>query len=151
MAQTRRVLSCVQCRSRKVKARFDIPSCDEVELNIRQCDRIKPCSACCLSGRPKACDFSSQEADDDGPVQQSDEIERLRKENSKLKEEIDKLQDHMFTNYGDDMEISSGLPKALLSAWRRCSMTGNRTDNLYFGTPDLKSITSGVRCNPKSS
>jgi hypothetical protein len=53
-----------------------------------QCDRTKPCSACCASGCPSECHFSVGDGSDFAPIQQSYEIRELRLENKRLREQL---------------------------------------------------------------
>ncbi|CAK4031782.1 transcriptional regulatory [Lecanosticta acicola] len=125
--QSRQLLSCTKCRERKVK-----------------CDRTKPCSACCARGHPKECEFVVGEGNDYSPIQQSYEIRKLRAENQRLKE---RLQQARLTGSGDDDDDgdssdrkgSRTTSRAAASRQRRFK-TGERVDNLYFGTPGLANI-----------
>ncbi|KAK4504246.1 hypothetical protein PRZ48_005162 [Zasmidium cellare] len=125
--QSRQLLSCTKCRERKVK-----------------CDRTKPCSACCARGHPKECEFVVGEGNDYSPIQQSYEIRKLRLENQKLKE---RLQQARLTGSGDDdddgesSDRKSSRPSRTATRQRRFK-TGERVDNLYFGTPGLANIVS---------
>ncbi|KXT11213.1 hypothetical protein AC579_10007 [Pseudocercospora musae] len=127
--QSRQLLSCTKCRERKVK-----------------CDRTKPCSACCARGHPKECEFVVGEGNDYSPIQQSYEIRKLRAENQRLKE---KLQAARLTQSGDedddedssDKKSSRTTSRAAASRQRRFK-TGDRVDNLYFGTPGLANIVA---------
>lgn len=127
--QSRQLLSCTKCRERKVK-----------------CDRTKPCSACCARGHPKECEFVVGEGNDYSPIQQSYEIRKLRLENQKLKE---RLQQARLTASGDDDDDddssdrkgSRTASRAAASRQRRFK-TGDRVDNLYFGSPGLANIVS---------
>ncbi|KAI5367500.1 hypothetical protein Slin15195_G026300 [Septoria linicola] len=127
--QSRQLLSCTKCRERKVK-----------------CDRTKPCSACCARGHPKECEFVVGEGNDYSPIQQSYEIRKLRAENQRLKE---RLQAARLTQSGDDdddesssdRKVSKGSARAAASRQRRFK-TGDRVDNLYFGTPGLANIVA---------
>ncbi|PIA89218.1 hypothetical protein CB0940_07516 [Cercospora beticola] len=127
--QSRQLLSCTKCRERKVK-----------------CDRTKPCSACCARGHPKECEFVVGEGNDYSPIQQSYEIRKLRAENQRLKE---KLQAARLTQSGEDEDdedssdrkVSKGSARAAASRQRRFR-TGDRVDNLYFGTPGLTNIVA---------
>lgn len=111
-----------------------------------QCDRTKPCSACCARGHPKECEFVVGEGNDYSPIQQSYEIRKLRAENQKLKE---RLQQARLTGSGDDdddeesSDRKSSKTRATASRQRRFK-TGERVDNLYFGTPGLANIVSDV-------
>ncbi|GAB7365100.1 hypothetical protein MBLNU230_g6190t1 [Neophaeotheca triangularis] len=127
--QPRQLLSCTKCRERKVK-----------------CDRTKPCSACCARGHPRECHFVVGEGNDYSPIQQSYEIRKLRQENQRLKE---KLQAARLPHSGDeedefglsDREGSKSTARASAARQRRFK-TGERIDNIYFGTPGLTNIIS---------
>lgn len=117
---------------------------------IRQCDRTKPCSACCASGNPKECEFKVGEGNDYSPIQQSYEIRKLRQENLELKKELQKLHHRILTNQGDidetstERQASSGLSRVPSTARQKRFKTGDKVDNLYFGTPGLASVVSDV-------
>ncbi|KAK1081439.1 hypothetical protein LTR33_004686 [Friedmanniomyces endolithicus] len=119
-SQTRQLLSCTKCRERKVK-----------------CDRIKPCSACAARGHPKECRFVVEEGNDYTPIQQSYEIRQLRQENLRLKE---RLQAARLPLSDDDVEDGKGTTSSRATGRQRRFKTGERIDNLYFGTPGLVNI-----------
>lgn len=116
-----------------------------------QCDRTKPCSACCARGLPKECEFVVGDGDDYSPIQQSYEIRKLRAENQKLKR---RLVAARLSNSSDDDDDDDGDGGAqggskptsarAAAARRRRFKTGDRIDNLYFGTPGLASIVHDV-------
>ena len=61
-----------------------------ITLTETQCDRVKPCQACCAHGHPSKCVYDLTLSDEDfHPISQSDEIRNLRVE---LKGLRDKLQ-----------------------------------------------------------
>lgn len=87
----RQLLSCTKCRERKVKVSFAAsrPTSRSILLKyFWQCDRTKPCSACCARGQPRQCHFVVGEDSDYYPIQQSYEIRKLRAENLQLKERL---------------------------------------------------------------
>lgn len=115
-----------------------------------QCDRTKPCSACCARGHPKECEFVVGEGNDYSPIQQSYEIRKLRQENQRLKERLQSAR----SSHSDGDDSSDLVDTASSKGSRRASLarqkrfkTGDRTDNLYFGTPGLASMVSDV-CLP---
>lgn len=151
-AQARQLLSCTNCRQRKVKAgRTSNSRYRCANLTGRQCDRTKPCTACCASGHPKECEFVVGEGNDYSPIQQSYEIRKLRQENLELKKEVQKLQHRMLTHADDDDDTSTerkgttGLSRDPSTARQKRFKTGDKVDNLYFGTPGLASVVSDVR------
>ncbi|KAK5724194.1 hypothetical protein LTR17_013576, partial [Elasticomyces elasticus] len=109
----------------------------------RKCDRIKPCSACAARGHPKECKFVVEEGNDYSPIQQSYEIRQLRRENQRLRES---LQAAYLPHSGDEEDEDGNLvdSKAFaggrITARQRRFKTGERLDNLYFGTPGLANI-----------
>lgn len=113
-----------------------------------QCDRTKPCSACCARGHPKECEFVVGEGNDYSPIQQSYEIRKLRAENQRLKERLQQARPTQSED--EDNEEESSDRKGLRSASRtvggkqRRFKTGERIDNLYFGTPGLANIVADV-------
>ncbi|KAF2720916.1 hypothetical protein K431DRAFT_313004 [Polychaeton citri CBS 116435] len=125
--QQRQLLSCTKCRERKVK-----------------CDRTKPCSACCARGHPRECEFIVGEGNDYSPIQQSYEIRKLRAENQRLRERLrDGQSQHSGDGGedGDDHDSSRDSKRATVARQRRFR-TGDRSDNLYFGSPGLANIIS---------
>ncbi|KAK5705260.1 hypothetical protein LTR97_002378 [Elasticomyces elasticus] len=126
VTQSRQLLSCTKCRERKVK-----------------CDRIKPCSACAARGHPKECKFVVEEGNDYSPIQQSYEIRQLRRENQRLRE---RLQAAYLPHSGDEEDEDGNAVDSKASAGGRITArqrrfkTGERLDNLYFGTPGLANI-----------
>lgn len=129
------------------RSRYGTRSSLQTFTDPLQCDRTKPCSACCARGHPKECEFVVGEGNDYSPIQQSYEIRKLRAENQKLKE---RLQQARLTGSGEDNEDdessdrkSSKTSRATASRQRRFK-TGERVDNLYFGTPGLANIVADV-------
>jgi hypothetical protein len=92
------------------------------------------------------------EGNDYSPIQQSYEIRKLRQENQRLKE---RLVAAKLSHSGDeDDDGTSTDQKGSKSAAARASVarqrrfkTGDRTDNIYFGTPALANIVQDVRLN----
>jgi hypothetical protein len=89
------------------------------------------------------------EGNDYSPIQQSYEIRKLRAENQRLKE---RLQAARLAHTDDDDDDDGESPdrkgakaasRAATSRQRRFK-TGDRVDNLYFGTPGLANIVSDV-------
>ena len=115
-----------------------------------QCDRTKPCQACCARGHPKECEFIVGEGNDYSPIQQSYEIKDLRKENQKLKKKLQELQQGYHSAFDDDenqspdRKSSRTISRGPSSRQRRLKV-GEKVDNLYFGTPGLASMVSDVR------
>ena len=57
--KNRPTYSCLNCHKRKVKVCF--PTAVLIATPIHsdiQCDRVKPCGACCLRGDPSGCEYS---------------------------------------------------------------------------------------------
>ncbi|SMY18640.1 unnamed protein product [Zymoseptoria tritici ST99CH_1A5] len=126
--QTRQLLSCTKCRERKVK-----------------CDRTKPCSACCARGHPKECEFVVGEGNDYSPIQQSYEIRKLRNENQRLRQ---RLQESRLSQSGEEDEDDGSPDQKTSKSMSRTATrqrrfkTGERVDNLYFGTPGLATVVA---------
>lgn len=123
--------------------------CQNIPLtNGEQCDRTKPCSACCARGHPKECEFKIIEGNDYSPIQQSYEIKDLRKENQKLREQLREARARHSADYDDDVNSpdrsGSKTTSRATAAKQRRFRTGDRTDNIYFGTPGLANIVSDV-------
>lgn len=145
--QTRQLLSCTKCRERKVKVSRLPSSSRWLKSDQLQCDRTKPCSACCARGHPKECEFVVGDGNEYSPIQQSYEIRKLRKENQRLRE---RLQESRLSNSGEeedeyesDRKPSKTASRAAATRQRRFK-TGERVDNLYFGTPGLANIVADV-------
>lgn len=113
-----------------------------------QCDRTKPCSACCARGHPKECEFATADGNDYAAISQSYEIKDLRRENQKLREQLRDARARYSAGDDDDVESpdrseSKATSRATAAKQRRFRM-GERIDNLYFGTPGLANIVSDV-------
>lgn len=129
------------------------PIIDSSQSNIAlthhcQCDRTKPCSACCARGHPKECEFATTDGNDYAPISQSYEIRDLRRENQKLREQLRDARARYSAGDDDDVESpdqseSKATSRATAAKQRRFRM-GERIDNLYFGTPGLANIVSDV-------
>lgn len=121
-----------------------------------QCDRTKPCSACCARGHPKECEFVVGEGNDYSPIQQSYEIRKLRLENQQLKERLQAIrQGHPDDDGAEDDVALDQRPSRSgtkpVTARQRSLRTIDRVDNIYFGTPGLASIVSDVAYLPQSA
>jgi hypothetical protein len=152
--QPRQLLSCTKCRERKVKVGIDHQQrLLEYFTNLScQCDRTKPCSACCARGHPKDCEFKITEGNDYSPIPQSYEIKKLRLENQKLREQLRDSRARHSADEDDDIESSdrsgSKSTSRATAARQRRFRTGDRIDNIYFGTPGLANIVSDVGIMP---
>jgi hypothetical protein len=148
------LLSCTKCRERKVKVGIDHQQrLLEYFTNLScQCDRTKPCSACCARGHPKDCEFKITEGNDYSPIPQSYEIKKLRLENQKLREQLRDSRARHSADEDDDIESSdrsgSKSTSRATAARQRRFRTGDRIDNIYFGTPGLANIVSDVGIMP---
>ena len=111
-----------------------------------QCDRTKPCSACCARGLPKECQFVLGEGAEFGPIQQSLELRRLRAENQRLKERL--LADKSSASEESDTEEGSAnvrLSSAAKQSNRQRRFRANeQIDSIYFGSPGLASVIADV-------
>lgn len=88
------------------------------------------------------------EGNDYSPIQQSYEIRKLRAENQRLKERLQAARlgesdDEDDDDGSQDRQASKTASRAA-SARQRRFKTGDRVDNLYFGTPGLANIVSDV-------
>ncbi|KAK6428554.1 hypothetical protein LTR95_015303 [Oleoguttula sp. CCFEE 5521] len=120
----------------------------EQVLMVAQCDRTKPCSACCARGHRKECEFTVCEGNDYTPIQQSYEIRKLRSENQKLKQ---RLRNARLLYSGDEIDgdelpdgTASRVSSRATAAKQRRFRTSDHIDNIYFGTPGLASMVSDV-------
>ena len=113
-----------------------------------QCDRTKPCSACCARGLPKECHFVLGEGTEFGPIQQSLELRKLRGENQRLKERLIAAKLPLSDDSDEDDTSSTGRGgpsnRRAASRQKRFRTTEN-TDSLYFGSPGLANVISDVR------
>ncbi|KAK4542876.1 hypothetical protein LTR36_006065 [Oleoguttula mirabilis] len=111
-SQTRQLLSCTKCRERKVKE----------------------------------CEFIVGEGNDYSPIQQSYEIRKLRLENQRLKERLQAAKLPLSGEEDDDDDSGeqkrSRTASRAVAARQRRFKTGDRIDNLYFGTPGLANIVN---------
>lgn len=86
--------SCLQCHKRKVKVivhtmRDPCVSARVADkLHGEQCDRVKPCGACCLRGTPSECEYGSSKQDRHF-IEQSTVIENLLQSCETLKHELE--------------------------------------------------------------
>lgn len=145
--QPRQLLSCTKCRERKVKACFEAGYVEDLAiLTCEQCDRTKPCSACCARGLPKECHFVLGEGAEFGPIQQSLELRKLRIENQRLKERLLAAKVPLLDESDDDDESSSGRPgpSNRRATKQKRFRTNEQTDSLYFGSPGLASVIADV-------
>jgi hypothetical protein len=118
-----------------------------------QCDRTKPCSACCARGAPKQCEFKA-ESGDYAPILQSYEVRKLRAENLRLKEllraskiPIDEDEDEATTSPESQFfeRPASSLHKR--RAARHKKFQGSEWSNsIYFGSPGLANVINDVGC-----
>jgi hypothetical protein len=88
------------------------------------------------------------EGNDYSPIQQSYEIKVLRRDNQKLREQLREARARDSAGDDDDVESpdrsgSKSTSRAAAAKQRRFR-TGERVDNLYFGTPGLANIVSDV-------
>lgn len=123
-------------------------------LTSLQCDRTKPCSACCARGHPRECEFIVGEGSDYSPIQQSYEIRKLRQENERLKARLQAARLSHSADEDDDQDSGDYKSKAsgrAAAAKQRRFRTGERIDNLYFGTPGLANIVNDVCIHPYTS
>lgn len=89
--KVRQSRSCKVCKLRKVKV-SPLPPCHPVPWPvslISQCDRVKPCHACCAHGYPSKCIYESIPDDDLHPINQAEEIRNLRAEIRDLRGRVD--------------------------------------------------------------
>lgn len=92
------------------------------------------------------------DGDDYSPIQQSYELRKIRSEICKLRGENQRLKERLqaarlTADEDDDLSREQGSSKAAAKAIAsrlRHFKTGDRTDNLYFGTPGLANIVSNV-------
>ena len=150
----RQLLSCTKCRERKVKVGSGCVRRSALSNRVRyQCDRLKPCGACCARGHPKECEFIVAEGNDYEIIQQSYQLRELRKKNDELRKENDELKkklartspssDEEMQGAGSSTRIGSKLNQRQAQARQKAFRT-DQIDNLYFGTPGLASIVSDV-------
>lgn len=154
-SQARQLLSCTKCRERKVKvgghsaALFLFIGCSYAKHH--QCDRTKPCSACCARGSPKECHFIA-EGGDYAPIQQSYELRKLRTENLRLKERLRAARisieehDSDYTASPDSQysEKPFGFPQRRRTTKQKRFQGSGWSDSIYFGSPGLASVVTDV-------
>jgi hypothetical protein len=120
------------------------------ELTPIQCDRTKPCSACCARGQPKDCHFVAEDGDY-APIQQSYELRKLRAENLRLKERL-RASRIPIEDEESDFEASpdshlgerSGSSQRRRIAKQRRFQGSEWQDSIYFGSPGLASVVTDV-------
>jgi hypothetical protein len=64
----------------------------KANLTFIQCDRIKPCAACCLRRLPSECVYEDSSDHDESYISQADAIEKLRKELGDLQTRIARIE-----------------------------------------------------------
>jgi len=123
---------------------------------LTQCDRTKPCSACCARGLPGECRFIVAEGADCGPVQQSYRLRMLEAENKRLKECLQAYQFELFEDAHHTTALSS-LDSAAIgrnafrvsltpsTQWWRRFRSRDPADSLYFGRLGFASVINDVR------
>jgi hypothetical protein len=151
--QKRVALSCTHCRERKVKVLtpHSRPKEQSIADKEAQCDRTKPCSACCASGHPRKCVFEADRTGDYGPISQSYEIRELRRENQRLKEELCDVRAEQ-PGESDENVGARGKPRVRVpsraAAARKKKLRYNEwSHNIYFGTPAVGNVIADV-CIP---
>lgn len=120
-----------------------------------QCDRTKPCSACCASGRPKECVFEADQTGDYGPISQSYEIRELRRESQMLKKELCDVRTGRPDENNEDTvahgKSSVGSFSCVAAARKKKFESNARSDNIYFGTPEVTHAIANVCLAPSTS
>ena len=112
-------------------------------LTILQCDRTKPCSACCARGHPRECQFTLSEGTAFGPIQQSLELRKLRAENQKLKEQLWQAKIPVPGDNDDEGSLTGHGVTGFRANQRRFGAE-EPMESLYFGTPGFASIVEDV-------
>lgn len=115
-----------------------------------QCDRTKPCSACCARGAPKDCHFVA-EGGDYAPIQQSYELRKLRAENLRLKERLRACKVYIEDEDSDPAaspefhlgERPASSQKRRAARQRRFQGSEGQ-DSIYFGSPGLANVVTDV-------
>jgi len=121
-----------------------------VDCHDAQCDRVSPCEACCLRNIPEQCEYQLTEGARK-PVLQAVELRLVRAENVKMKERMRRIisdkQVKLDDNDSDEspamndgLKLSPKVPVKPAGLRQKKFMTGEPTDNLYFGTPGLASV-----------
>jgi len=118
--------------------------------NATQCDRTKPCSACCARGQPKECHFVA-EAGDYAPIQQSYELRKLRAENMRLKEQlrasqipIDEDESDIAPSPGSYMGERTNAVQKRRGTKQKRFQGSEWQDSIYFGSPGLANVVEDV-------
>jgi hypothetical protein len=120
-------------------------------LTQSQCDRTKPCAACCARGQPKECHFVVGEGSEYGPISQSYELRKLRTENLRLKEQ---LRAGNYTHASEEDRPCSPSDTTHKNGHNGTNKYSTRqkkfkiqdaSDSIYFGSPGLANIINDVR------
>ena len=122
-----------------------------------QCDKVRPCNACCSRGKPKDC-FFPEEANSKA-IDQSQEINLLRRTNQELErkndelgQKLDRLGSSMADSDGSRNPLQSTPPgqpfRELSSSTRTMKRKSPRYDdarhNLYFGSISIAEVIHEV-------
>lgn len=70
-----------------------------VDRGFYQCDRVKPCHACCAHGYPSRCVYENVPDEEAKPISQAEEIRNLRAEIRDLRARIDGKKDGMSCSH----------------------------------------------------
>lgn len=70
--------------------------CEANDILLYQCDRVKPCHACCAHGYPSKCVYESVPDEEARPISQAEEIRNLRDEIKDLRNRINDRQDGTY-------------------------------------------------------
>lgn len=122
-----------------------------ISTKAAQCDRTKPCTACCARGAPKECHFVA-DSGDYAPIQQSYEIRKLRAENLRLKERLrasqipidDRESDHAVSPDSLLGDRSLGVSQRRRVTKQKRFQGSEWSDSIYFGSPGLANVVTDV-------
>lgn len=112
-------------------------------LKSTQCDRTRPCSACCARGIPKECVFTLHESEDFRPIQQGAELRRLRAECQRLKKLLLDAKLAPDEDIDHDANARKQPATTLRSILKKLSL-GQSDDSIYFGSPSIASVYEEV-------
>lgn len=107
-----------------------------------QCDRTKPCSACCARGAPSECRFVVNDGSEFDVIQQSYEIRDLRRDNKRLEEQLRVAGGEHLHHHDPDGDVEPAkkrVRRGVISKRRRAAV-GHTSDRPCPGASTLAEV-----------
>lgn len=106
----------------------------------RQCDRIKPCQACCVRGLPSECEYVTTN-EDRFLISQADAIESLRSEVGRLKQRLADLSASLEQPPAGEYSHSSTAAPAGAVPYEKYAALQSILKLIASGSPDVVANT----------